>query len=492
MALPVSPAPRSDDVAVQGWSALTIRIAWTLLTNNVRVRPSVLRDARTHVLYHIGENSSLPQAEDQATTLTTRFVRTARGKRCSETWVADRQMPLSPRWRRSLDRSLTPLSEVVFRKHYGDNRRLAELESQLPIDRVTLDGVVGGLREVIRQAAAADGVPLDQWTNERVDALLSRLAAWAPGPCPPLLDVIEGAHREHVATCCRCDRTVRLVRASIVTVEDLLPPTLGARPTGQVDVLALHFHPDARTHRRGLATDLPVPSYPLGDDVLLMDASRMDEIAPLLKAATELGIPAGHHLRGAVVSGPGCWSRHGLLGPMGDAAEREARFRGWGLIDDMDRLPGVLPEPPSARGLGIGVAGLALCTALLLWLAFPPAPSSANYPLQAEFTQGRGGIWTAFDVEEAAYITLVREDTDGLELVAAPQSPSAKGAYAVGDGSYRLHTPGSGVLLVSSAAEVVDVEDLIHTAETAERPLLALSEMVKKASPGADTEVFQR
>ena len=492
MALPVSPPPRSDDVAVQGWSALTIRIAWVLLTNDVKVRSAVLRDARTHVLFHLDRNTALPHAEDQATTLTTRFVHNARGRRCNDTWSVDAQMPLSPRWRRALERSLSPLSELVFRKHYGDNRSLSALEAQLQIDRVTLDGLLGGLREVVRHAAASDGVPLDTWSNERVDELLSRLAAWSPGPCPPLLDVIEGAHREHVAGCCRCDRTVRLVRASIVTIEDLLPPTLGARPSEDVKVLALHFHPDARSHRRGLAADLPVTSYPIGDDLLLMDATRMDDIAVLLRTAAELGIPSANHLRGAIVTGPGAWSRHGLLGPLTEVAEREARFRGWGQIDGMERLPEVLPEPPSARHLGAAVAVLALCTLLLTSLAFPPAENPALFPIESSFTTGRGGIWTEFDVEEEAVITLVRQDENGLELVSQAHAPSDKAAYAVGDGSYRLHTSGRGVLVVSTEDKVTDVTSLMDAAEASEDPLLALSKLVKKSHPAADTQVFSR
>jgi len=492
MALPVSPPPRSDDVAVQGWSGLTIRIAWTLLTNGVKVRPAVLKDARTHVLFHIAPTASVPQAEDQATALTSRFVDNARGRRRNDAWALDAQMPLSPRWRRALDRSLTPLSEVIFRKHYGDNRSLAMLESRLEVDRVILDGHLGGLREVVRRSAAVDGVPLDQWSNERVDRLLARLAAWSPGPCPPLLDVIEGAHREHVATCCRCDRTVRLVRASIVTIEDLLPPTLGARPRGEVEVLALHFHPDSRGHRRTLAEDLPVVTFPIGDDILLMDAAHIDEIAPVLRTATELGLPARDQLRGAIVSGTGKWSRHGLLGPLTEIAEREARFRGWGHVDGVDRLPEVLPEPPSARPLGTAVLLLAACTLVVFRLAFPPQPSDAEFPLEAQFTEGRGGVWTHFDVEEEAIITLVRSGPEGLQVVTAPASAAAKAEYAVGDGSYRLHTSGGGILLVSSSESVADVKGLIATAETADDPLSALSQLVQNATPGSDAKVYQR
>ena len=73
------------------------------------------------------------------------------------------------------------------------------LEAALKVDRVDLEAVQSGLREVVRRIAVADGLPVDGWAPERIDRLLRRLAAFAPGPCPPVLDVAEGCHRDHTA-----------------------------------------------------------------------------------------------------------------------------------------------------------------------------------------------------------------------------------------------------------------------------------------------------
>ena len=258
-------------------------------------------------------------------------------------------MPVSPRWRRALERAQDPLSEAVFKLHYGDNRPLRLVSEQTGADAITIEGARAGLREVVRRSAKADGVPLDGWSPERVDKLLERLAAWSPGPCPPLLDIIEGSHRGHTQTCARCDRTVRLVSAGKLRVEDLVAPSLGARPTGRARVLALHFHPDARVHRDALRTELELPSFPIGDDLLLVDAERMEQITPVLRLAAELGTPKRDLIRGAIVEGEGRWSPFGVLGSVADRAEREARYRTWGQIDEVESLPPALPPAPSAR-----------------------------------------------------------------------------------------------------------------------------------------------
>lgn len=490
MALPVSPPPKSDDVAVLGWSGITVRIAWTLLARGVKVRPQVLRDARTHALFHIPPHTPLPHAEDLAAALTEAFVDRARGRPPSDPWPQDMQMPLSARWRRALDRSLNPLGEVVFRKHYGDNRSLEHLERRLSsVDRMALETARGGLREVVRRAAAADGVPIERWPGERIDRLLVRLAAFAPGPCPPLLDVVEGGYREHTTTCTRCDRTVRLLRSSILTVEDLLPPTLGARPSSSVKVLALHLHPDARQHRRALRNELP-EAFPVGDDLLLVDATDPTTVHEVLRTAAEVGSPVRDHLRGALLEGPGAWTRHGLIGPLVDRAAQEVRQRTWGLVDGLGELPPTLPDPPSARPLWATATVLAGVAAVLLRLTIAPAQAHDD-GLWVDFTAGRGGVWVAFDTPEHAHIGIVRQVEDRLEVVHRSARPADKVAFAVGDGTYRLHVRGGGVLLVSSD-QPMDLELLTAQASADPDPLQALGERIRTGTPTARWRAFQR
>lgn len=479
MALPVSPAPKSDDVAVLGWSGLTVRIAWTLLARGVRVRPEVLKDARTHVLLHLDPHTPLPHAEDLAASLTSGFVDRARGRPLSDPWPVDVSMPLSPRWRRALEHTITTenVSRLVFRKHYGDGRSLEHIEKRTRIDRLHLEGARAGLREVVRRAAAADGLPLENWPPERIDRLLVRLAAFSPGPCPPILDVAEGGYQDHVGTCVRCDRAVRLLRAGILTVDDLLPPTLGARPTGRVRVLALHFHPEGRRHRRLLRDELGVDTFPVEDDLLLVDFARPDEVESALRMAAELGMPHRDHLRGALLEAPGAWTRHGLVGPMVERARQELKHRIWSVVEGVDELPDPLPPPPSARSLWSTAGGLSLLTVLLARLALSPADAAIAETLSVDFSEGRGGIWTAFDLPETSLLTVVREQDGALEVVHASRTPADKMPFAVGDGSWRLHVPGDAVMIIASDRPV-HLGPLLSDAAGSPDPMSRLGELL--------------
>ncbi len=475
MALPVAPPPKPKDVAVLGWAGLTVRVAWTLLIQGVKVRPEVLAEARAHVLYHLDPATPQPRAEDLAAHLTEEFVARARGKAHADPWPQDWDMPLSPRWKRAVERSMDPLAEAVFRKHYGDNHSLERLASSLRADLLALEGARAGLREVVRRIAVADGLPIEEWPPPRIDRLLRRLAAWSPGPCPPVLDVVEGCHREHVTGCVRCDRLVRLVQTSVIGVDDLFAPTVGARPSGSARVLVLQVHTDARRHRKALLAELPVSAFPIGDDLVLLDGDDLDEVATVLRVAAEVGAPESSQLRGALLEGPGAWSPRGLLGPLPERAGREVLHRSWGLVDGVGELPAVLPEPPSARGWWAAVGVLAaLGLAMLRVALFAPA-SSAPSDVWAEFTPGRGGVWVSFDVPEEALVTLVALEGGHLRAELASVDAADKAELALGDGSYRLHVPGDGALLLSHAASLDDLDRLLRASEADEDPLQGLA-----------------
>lgn len=327
MALPVAPGPRTQDVAVSGWGPLTVRVAWTLLACGVNIRPQVLRDARDHLLYHLDPSATVAHAEDQADIHTRRFVANARRQRLDEQWPQDWAMPLSPRWRDALERTLTPLTQAVLRQHYADARPMADLASALQVDRITLEGARGGLREVVRHAACTDGVPLDEWPVERLDKLIARLAAFTPTRCPDPRTLPEAERGRHASYCPRCSRTLRLLAAEVLSDGDLEPPLGTARPRHHCTVLALNLHPDGRQHRKTLVREADFPCFPAGEDLLLMDWTSPGEATELLVLATQVATPRREHLRGVVLSGPGRWSRHGLLGPLATEAERAVRSR---------------------------------------------------------------------------------------------------------------------------------------------------------------------
>jgi hypothetical protein len=441
------------------------------------------------VLFQLDRRIKVSNAEDLAEVLTRQFVRRAKGGIVTTAFDQDHRMPVSPRWRRALERTQDPLSAAVFRMHFGDNRPLKEVAQRTGADAIMVEAARAGLREVVRRSAKADGVPLDRWAPERVDQLLVRLAAWSPGPCPPLLDIIEGAHPSHVAGCARCDRTVRLIRANKLTVEDLVAPTLGARPTGSARVLALHFHPDARNHRAAIRAELDTPSFPIGDDILLVDADQMDAIGPVIHLAAELAKPCRSQIRGAIVEGEGRWSPFGILGPMAERAEREARYRTWGQVDSLGELPPALPEPPSARSAWAMVLMLAAAAMLVLQLAWSPIASGSATGLDVQFTPGRGGVWTAFDVPETSLVHLVHLDAEGkLTMVLGSTTAADKAELAVGDGSYRRFTEGPAVLLAATTG-FVPVDTLLTEAAEADAPLDWLAQRIVELDETADVRV---
>src|SRR5690606_11981481 len=239
--------------------------------------------------------------------------------------------------------------------------------------------------------------------------------------------------------CVRCDRTVRLLRTGTLTVEELLPPTLGARPTGRVRVLALNFHPEGRRHRRALRDELRVDTFPVEDDLLLVDATDLEAVGAVVRTATELGMPHRDHLRGVLLEGVGAWTRHGLVGPLVERARQELKHRIWSVVEGLGELPEPLPDPPSARPLWTSALVLSAVTLLLARVAVTPADAAVTGSLDVEFTEGRGGVWAAFDVPEEALVSLVRDSGGSLEIVHASRTPADKVRFAVGDGTWRLH-----------------------------------------------------
>ena len=492
MTLPIGPRPRSQDVAVLGWAAITVRIAWTLLTRGIRVTTPTLGDARRHVIYHLDPSTSLSHAEDIAQYRTLEFTQRARGRFCGESDPQDWHMPVSFRWRKVLDQALTDRGHTVFWKHYGDHRSLPELERRLQVDRTALEAAREGLREVVRGAAKADGIPLERWEPARLDRLIRRLVALSLGPCPPLQETLLDLHTEHRHTCARCDRAYRLLTKGYLRQEDLIPPSLGVRQDETVKVLALHFHPDSRRHRNSLLSELSASKQPLGDDLLLLDASKTEEVTRLLILAAEIGAPSRDHLRGAVVEGPGKWSGNRLLGPLAGRAEQEARCRPWGVVDGVGELPAPIPEPPSSLPVWSVVAALALANLLVLSPLISTESASSRSLLSVDFVDSKDGIWAQFDTPENRTVCVIAQDAGDTRIVVPADAVTSKLNVAQGDGSYRLFTPATSVLVASLPAPDAKFHDWVLAAAKQGVSLERIGTQLASANPRARFEIHQR
>ncbi len=483
MPLPVAPPPKSDDIAIHGWSGITVRVAWTILYSGIKLRPEVLDAARRHVLYHLPPSMPLPQAEDRAETLTRRFLATARHQLLHDPWPADAEMPLTDRWAQALASLKDRLTVTVFRRHYGDGQSIEKIAAALGTDTLTVTTTQEALREVLRELARADDLPLGAWGAERLDRVLRRLAAWAPDACPPSFDVVMGAHQDHVRTCVRCNRMVRLVKRGYLDAEALQAPTLRARPRGTLRLLLIDLHGEARPHRSALLDALPTPHHTIGKHLVAVEGSKIEQARKVLTIAAELGRPPRHLIRAVEVEADGAWSPFGPLGPALERAAHELVGRPWSTVDGLGTLPEPLPAPPSAMGAWLLTGGLCTAAVAALWLTLGPGPR----PPPAErvhFVAGGDATWAQFDVPEETKVALVGAPGGSLEVVLTGKDAVEKAEYATGDGRYRARIPGPEALLVASP-EPLELAPLVRRANRAPSPLEALHMELQRTYPEA-------
>jgi hypothetical protein len=492
---PVSAAPLAPeddtDVAGRGWGALTVRVAWTLTVHGVAVKPDVLRDAREHVLHHLDPSISIREAEDLAEPLTAMFVARARGRAWADPFADDREIPLSPRWRARLHRGLSRNAAFVLRMHHADGHPLETVAKRLGEDPLAVEAAREGLREVLRRVAAADEVSLDGWPDARVDALLHRLATMAPDKGPDLLEVVDGLHPDHLAACPRSARAHHLVRTQTLRRQDLVSPEGTARPIDRVRVLALHFHPDGKRHRAALAKELTVARFPVGDDLLLVDLRNEADARRVIDLACELGRPMRDHLRGALLEGPGRWSRHGLLGPLVDEAASAVRAVPWGTLDGVGELPAALPPPPSARRVWAAVAVASMVASLVMNFALRPDDAHVDHPLTVTSVSARQGVWLDFDVDDMAYVALLRVQGSQIDVLLDGSNVADKARYSTGDGGFRLHAVGDGLVVASASEPIQNLPTIVASAHASADPLAAIEEKLREVSDSIDVDVVR-
>lgn len=489
MALPQLSLP-TEDVRARLWLPVTVRVAWELLLARVRVRPSVLADAREHVLRSLPTGVTPEEAEELAGVYTREYQARARDQRYQ-------RQPLDPdlgfavprRWRELLVRQLDPVADAVLRMHYGDGLSMEDVGRHAAIHKTVLAGARDGLRESLRAIALMDSVHLDDWVDARVDGLLRRLATLAGPSCPGPAGLLSEAGREHAGRCPRCSRAVRLIRQGVLAPTDLFVPDGDQlQLPGRVSIMALLLHPDGRKHRDAVEAALPEGALDVGQDAWLLPADEADALGAALRSLAEQGTPPRHHLRAAVVEGPGRWRRGVILGPVPVAAIEEARSRPWAELDRVGELPAPLPPPPSAAGwwaVALASAGVA---ALAGTLVFSPARPDPAMPVSATWTHTDAGWDLRFDADELAVIDLVVQDDLGLRALERDVRVD-KGAWATGEGDFALEVPAAAAAIITTADGVDDLDDLIAAARVSADPVAALAESLRDRHPTADVAV---
>jgi hypothetical protein len=112
--------------------------------------------------------------------------------------------------------------------------------------------------------------------------------------------------------------------------------------------------------------------------------------------------------------------------------------------------------------------------------------------LSALFTPGRGGVWTQFDVDEPALVTLVRQVDGQLDVVQAGSTASDKAAFATGDGQFRFHTQAEAVLVASSERPVDNLDQMVAASRIALSPIDELAARSGAANASSDVELWHR
>ena len=477
------------DPARHAWAAVTIRVAWELYQAGVRPTQGVLRDARDHVLFSLPRSCGRLQAEELAGYFTREYLDRVQRGRYQRRPVPEEPVQARPSWRERLVEGLDPVGEVVLRLVFGDGLSLQAVEKLTRVDRVVLTGALAGVRSAMRLVLQADQVQT-RLDDEELDRLLERVARLPAADCQGGQEVAAPDARAHAESCPRCARGFRLVRAGLLSPSELRPPEGEARPREQVSVLALHLHPEARHHRRVLAEALEPAGLRADDDALLVDLDRLHDHVGLLHELAYQGTPGRQHLRGALVRGPGRWTRAGLIGPVGSAAIEATRSRTWGDVDGCGQLPEKLPESPRATRWW-GGAGVACLAALLAGLGALHEPQPGpTYPLSAGYALQDSGVSARFDADDQAYLLVVARDGADLRVVHASEKPWDKADFATGAGDYQLHEDSAQqLLLATSAAPFDELEGLFTGAAGSLDPLGSVAMELAAHRPDAAISV---
>ena len=464
------------------WTAVTVRVAWTLMMEGIRVRPASLVDARDHVLFSLPPGVDADEAEQRSSMLTVDFLARVGGgaiRRQMVNSTVDVHIHLG--WRARLASVLDPVADAVLRLHYGDGMSIEAVERTAAIDAATLLASQEGLRSVVRDIAISEGLDADCWPGSRIDQVISRIANLPEPGCPPPMDLLSDHNRPHADGCPRCARAVRMIRGGIIAPSDLVAPQ-NANPGAQVVVGAVLLHPDARRLRRKLERALGATAVRAGADAWVMSKDELTRAGPALRALVADGVIPRHHLRGAVVRGLGRWSGATLLGPTAVEAIESARSRPWSEVDTLGDLPPPRPSPPGAMRWWLASSVLIVAAVLVGIRTFGPQPDVPNLPIEADFLEIEDGWEVTFDVDDLAVIDIIAVGENGPTLMHASVR-AGRGQWATGGGNYRVYLPEKTVALLASEGGVDGLEALVIKSRKEPTPMASLEAWIRATHP---------
>lgn len=439
------------------WGPVTVRVAWELVVRGVRPRPAVLREVREHALWLLPAHANQHEAEATASLAAADWLARVAGTLGPLPRDDDAGILPSAAWRVALTPDGDPIHEAVVRLHYGDGVELAQLEARTgiaaPLVRAAREAVRGAARAVLE----ADGVSTGGWTEVRLDRMISRMANASGEVCPGPVGLATEPGRAHAEGCPRCARALRLMREGLLSPSDLFAPEGEVAPLRhEVELLALQVHPEARRARGVLLEQLGEAARLINGDVLVVDLAQRPDAEAVVREAVTHRQPSPDRVRLARARVPGRWGRKALLGPGPvELLERVQRLE-WGGVEGADPLPEPTPEPPSAARWWMG----ALLVALLAVFAAVVAVGGPEVTAEVELRAQADAAGVRFDTEVDAFVDVLVVRGGVVTPLIHSRNAADKGAWATGDGAYRVDAQADAWVLVAGRAALEDTETI--------------------------------
>ncbi|MEO0601168.1 MAG: hypothetical protein AAF211_07015 [Myxococcota bacterium] len=461
--MPSRLVPAPAELVLAQWTGITARVAWTLLRLGVKPRPDVFHEARLDAVLRLSADPDPALIEDHAELYTEAWVARIRG-RSGPRWTEDWALPVTP--------DNVPVRQddpdlLVLRRHYGDHRRLVDLVRAHGITLDTLEAAQNRLRFAAMAALRDPGAPLG-----RVEQLLRRLAAWAPGPCPAVEELGAPRHRAHVADCPRCDRAMRLIQREVVPIEEFTAPR--ELPAPVVDVAVLQLHP-RRAVDRDAFVDAFAVAAPVGSDAVAVSAHDSDQLSSAIADALTTCSIGASQIRAIRRRGPGVLSPRGVAGPLLDDGIPELDRVAWGDLTGTprdDRARGV-------RSLALGVLAVSAIAMVPVGLRIAVPPELDPTAPQIAMVEQEGQVRATLDVAEDAWVSAFALRDGRLHVVREASSASDKATWATGDGRYELVTDG-GLLVAIHDGPLTDLPAALADADQSDTPLPTLAERLTR------------
>jgi len=491
--------PRLDMARLE--QVITIEMAWTMHQARIKVVDALLDEVREHVLLSLPTDLGLAEVGPWTRRLVADYLERVLEHSYRGPQPEQADLPaVDETWRYAIEEACDPMSLAVLRLRFGDGLSPADVARHCSLDLSSLQAVIEGLRELMRTEArarmgsAGGGVA---WT----DALLSRVVTAVGASCPDaavLVGIVQGREavsrqeqrfHAHASSCPHCARGVRLLRAGVLQPTHLQSD--GAdRPDGRVHLLALHLHPHARQHLRGLAAALGRGVLRVGEDSLLIDLGHASTWKQVLAQRARMGLPSRDQIRGALYCGPGRWTSRVVIGPAPVHALDLSRARPWGEVDDIPALPEPLPPPPSVARWWTGAVAVGTLAVLVGSWVLLEREDRAAYPLDAEISDGGGAVMARFDVDNLAFVNAYTFGPSGVVPELESATAADKAELATGEGDYELVTLDPGVVIVSSPGPIADLDQVWRSPDLLTLGEAGIRERIQAIQPDSDVAVF--